>query len=131
MIACVDVAYRQSGRCSWVMNDVQVQRERTLTDGFGHPLWEPNTQAGQPDVILGYPVVVDNNAPSVATVAGAGGIVFGDFKTAMVVRQVDMAGTMRLTERYADYLQVGYIGYVRMDAQPNDLRAVVQFSSTT
>ena len=130
MIACVDVAYRQSGRCNWVMSDTQVQRERTLTDGFGHPLWEPNTQAGQPDVILGYPVVVDNNAPSVSTSTNtAGGVVFGDFKTAMVVRQVDMAGTMRLTERYADYLQVGYIGYVRMDAQPNDLRAVVQFSS--
>jgi HK97 family phage major capsid protein len=130
MIASVDVAYRQSGRCTWVMSDTQVQRERTLTDGFGHPLWEPNTQAGQPDVILGYPVTVDNNAPAVSTSTNtAGGIVFGDFKTAMVVRQVDMAGTMRLTERYADYLQVGYIGYVRMDAQPNDLRAVVQFSS--
>jgi HK97 family phage major capsid protein len=131
MIGAVDVAYRQSGRCTWVMNDTQVQLERTLTDGFGHPLWEPNTQAGQPDVILGYPVVVDNNSPNVATTsaATAGGITFGDFKTALVVRQVDMAGTMRLTERYADYLQVGYLGYVRMDAQPNDLRAVVQYET--
>lgn len=133
MIGAVDVAYRQSGRCVWVMNDAQVQLERTLTDGFGHPLWEPNTQAGQPDVILGYPVVVDNNSPSVTTTtsAVAGGVTFGDFKTAMVVRQVDMAGTMRLTERYADYLQVGYLGYVRMDSQPNDLRAVVQYETVS
>jgi HK97 family phage major capsid protein len=133
MIGAVDVAYRQSGRCCWVMNDTQVQLERTLTDGYGHPLWEPNTQAGQPDVILGYPVVVDNNSPSVSTAstAVAGGITFGDFKTALVVRQVDMAGTMRLTERYADYLQVGYLGYVRMDSQPNDLRAVVQYETNT
>jgi len=132
MIASVDVAYRSSGRCVFVMNDTQVQRERTLTDGFGHPLWEPNTQAGQPDVILGYPVVVDNNAPSVAastTSSIAGGVLFGDLKTPMVVRQVNMAGTMRLTERYADYLQVGYLGYVRMDAQPNDLRAVISLSN--
>jgi HK97 family phage major capsid protein len=130
MISQVDVAYRASGRCTFVMNDTTVQAERTLTDGFGHPLWEPNTQAGQPDVILGYPVTVDNNAPSISTTAStAGGIVFGDFKTAMVVRQVDMAGTMRLTERYADYLQVGYLGYVRMDSQPNDLRAVVEFAA--
>jgi HK97 family phage major capsid protein len=131
MIASVDVAYRASGRCVFVMNDQQVQRERTLTDGFGHPLWEPNTQAGQPDVILGYPVVVDNNSPSVSTsVSTSGGILFGDLKTALVVRQVDMAGTMRLTERYADYLQVGYLGYVRMDSQPNDLRAVVSFQTS-
>jgi len=130
MIGDVDVAYRQSGRCTWVMNDTQVQLERTLTDGFGHPLWEPNTQAGQPDVILGYPVTVDNNSPSVGTGVNIdGGVTFGDFKTAMVVRQVDMAGTMRLTERYADFLQVGYLGYVRMDSQPNDLRAVVQYQS--
>jgi HK97 family phage major capsid protein len=132
MIGAVDVAYRQSGRCTWVMNDTQVQLERTLTDGFGHPLWEPNTQAGQPDVILGYPVTVDNNSPSVSTASAGnvgGGITFGDFKTAMVVRQVNMAGTMRLTERYADYLQVGYLGYVRMDSQPNDLRAVVQYET--
>lgn len=131
MIGAVDVAYRQSGRCTWVMNDTQVQLERTLTDGFGHPLWQPNTQAGQPDTILGYPVTVDNNSPSVSTAAGAvaGGVTFGDFKTAMVVRQVNMAGTMRLTERYADFLQVGYLGYVRMDSQPNDLRAVVQYQT--
>jgi HK97 family phage major capsid protein len=132
MIGAVDVAYRQSGRCTWIMNDTQVQLQRTLTDGFGHPLWEPNTQAGQPDVILGYPVTVDNNSPSVSTASAGnvgGGITFGDIKTAMVVRQVDMAGTMRLTERYADYLQVGFLGYVRMDAQPNDLRAVVQYET--
>jgi hypothetical protein len=38
---------------------------------------------------------------------------------------------MRLTERYADYLQVGFLGYVRMDAQPNDLRAISVFATGT
>lgn len=130
MIAAVDPAYRVAGKCNFYMNDAQVQLERTLTDGFGHPLWEPNTQAGQPDTILGYPVVVDNNQGGISSVVStAGGVLFGDLKTAFVVRQVDMAGTMRLTERYADYLQVGYLGYVRMDSQPNDLRAVSCFST--
>jgi HK97 family phage major capsid protein len=132
MIAGVDPAYRVAGKCSFFMNDSTVQLERTLTDGFGHPLWVPNTQAGQPDTILGYPVVVDNNSPSISTTAStAGGVLFGDLKTAFVVRQVDMAGTMRLTERYADYLQVGFLGYVRMDAQPNDLRAISVFATGT
>jgi HK97 family phage major capsid protein len=131
MIAGVDPAYRVAGKCNWYMNDTQVQLERTLSDGFGHPMWEPNTQAGQPDVILGYPVVIDNNIASVnaTTTPTPGGIVFGDLKTAFVVRQVDMAGTMRLTERYADYLQVGYLSYVRMDSQPNDLRAISVFEN--
>jgi len=130
MIASVDSAYRAGGRCCFVMNDAQVQRERTLTDTQGHPLWQPNTQAGQQDTILGYPVHVDNNAPDVSTTANAvGGVVFGDLKTAMVVRQVNNAGSMRLTERYADFLQVGYLSYVRMDSQPNDLRAVVSYQT--
>lgn len=130
MIAGIDPAYRVAGKCNFFMNDAQVQLERQLTDGFGHPLWEPNTQAGQPDTILGYPVQVDNNSPSVSTgLSTAGGVLFGDMKTAMVVRQVDMAGTMRLDERYADFLQVGFLGYVRMDSQPNDLRAVVSYAS--
>lgn len=130
MIASVDAAYRAGGRCAFVMNDAQVQRERTLTDTQGHPLWQPNTQAGQQDTILGYPVVVDNNCPDVsATPSTGGGAVFGDLKTAMVVRQVNNAGSMRLTERYADFLQVGYLSYVRMDSQPNDLRAIVEYKS--
>lgn len=33
--------------------------------------------------------------------------------------------SMKLTERYADYLQVGYLGYLRADSRSNDLRAVV------
>jgi HK97 family phage major capsid protein len=132
MIAGVDPAYRVHGKCNFVMNDSTVQMERTLTDGFGHPLWQPNTMAGQPDIILGYPVVIDNNAPSISTTAStAGGIIFGDLKTAFVVRQVDMAGTMRLTERYADYLSVGFLGYVRMDSQPNDLRAISVYAGGT
>jgi hypothetical protein len=32
---------------------------------------------------------------------------------------------MRLTERYADYLHVGYLGYLRCDMRSNDLRAAV------
>jgi len=30
---------------------------------------------------------------------------------------------MRLTERYADYLQIGYLGYLRADMRSNDMRA--------
>lgn len=131
MISGVDPAYRIPSKCAFYMNDTQVQLQRQLTDGFGHPLWEPNTQAGQPDTILGYPVVIDNNSPSVSLNAStSGGIVFGDLKTAFIVRQVDMAGTMRLTERYADYLSVGYLGYVRMDSQPNDLRAISVYATS-
>ena len=81
-------------------------------------------------MLWGYPYVIDQNMPNISNVLGTvGGLWFGDFKRAMVVRQVNAAHAMRLTERYADYLQVGFIVFVRMDSQPNDMRAVVEYET--
>ncbi len=131
MVHSIDPAYRASGRATFVCNDTTLTNLRAMTDAYDHPLWQPNVQVGSDgDRLYGYPYLVDQNSPSVSSTGGtAGGLYFGDFQTAMVVRQVNMAGSMRLTERYADYLQVGYLGYVRMDSQPNDLRAVVEYES--
>lgn len=126
----VDPAYRRSGRCIFVCNDATGAMLRTVTDAYGHPLWQPSVQVGTPDMISGFPVLIDQNTSNVSTSAStAGGLLFGDFHTGVVVRQVNGAHTMRLTERYADYLQVGYLGYVRMDARSNDLRAVSYYST--
>jgi hypothetical protein len=51
---------------------------------------------------------LDVTHPSVATQVGA-----------------PQANMLRLTERYADYLQIGYIGYLRVDMRSNDLRTAV------
>jgi len=130
MIASVDPAYRKLGRSVFVCNDLTMAMLRTITDAYSHPLWSPNVAPGQPDTLYGYPVIVDQNTSAVSTSAStSGGLLFGDFNSAVVVRQVNQAGVMRLTERYADYLQVGFLGYVRMDARSNDLRAAVLYST--
>jgi HK97 family phage major capsid protein len=130
MIATVDPAYRNTGRCIFVANDITLAMLRSITDAYGHPLWSPAVAPGQPDTLYGYPVIVDQNTSGVSTSAStAGGLIFGDFKTAMIARQVNGATMMRLTERYADYLQVGYLGYIRMDARSNDLRAAALYST--
>ena len=130
MTAKVDPAYRASGRCTWVMNDNTQWKVRSITDSFGHPLWQPNVQVGGEDRVYGYPVLIDQNIGDISTVASTdGGMYFGDFETCMVVRQVNQAGVMRLDERYADFLQVGFLGFVRMDSRSNDLRAVSMYRS--
>ena len=130
MIATVDPAYRKAGRCVFICNDLTLAMLRSITDAYGHPLWSPAVAPGQPDTLYGYPVVVDQNTSAVSTVAStAGGLLFGDFSVAMVGRQVNGATMMRLTERYADYLQVGYLGYCRMDFRSNDLRAAAIYST--
>lgn len=130
MTAKVDPAYRASGRCTWVMNDTTLWNIRSITDTQGHPLWNPNVQVGADDRVYGYPVKIDQNAGNISTVASTvGGLLFGDFQTCMVVRQVNQASVMRLDERYADFLQVGFLGFVRMDSRANDLRAVTEYKS--
>jgi HK97 family phage major capsid protein len=130
MISTVDPAYRNSGRCLFVANDLTLAMLRQITDAYGHPLWSPAVAVGQPDTLYGFPVIVDQNTSAVSTNAStSGGLLFGDFKTALVGRQVNGASMMRLTERYADYLQVGYLGYCRMDVRSNDLRAAAIFST--
>lgn len=124
MITYVDPAYRAAGRCAWIASDVTLAQLRNVTDAYGHPLWQPSVVPGNPDMVLGYPVVLDQNVGTAASNA-VGGLLFGDFHTAMVVRQVNQAGTMRLTERYADFLQVGFLSYIRIDSRSNDLRAAV------
>ena len=124
MIQAVDPAYRALG-AKFYVSDAQLAGLRTVVDGYGRPLLQdPSKQGGNPS-LWGYDVVVDNGIPAL-TASTTGGPVFGYLESAMVMRTVqDQTTVMRLTERYADYLAVGYIGYYRMDIRSNDLRAAV------
>lgn len=118
-IHSVDPAYRPNAR--WVMNDSSLKAVRKLKDSQGRPLWEPSLQAGMPDMLLGYPVTVDQGVAVMA--ANAKSIGFGDVRQAFIVRQVSGGQVLRLAERFADALQVGYLGFLRLDAKPNDSAA--------
>lgn len=118
LVHSVDPAYRASSNCRFVMSDSALKMVRKLKDGNNLPLWQPSTQLGVPDTLLGYGVTIDNGVPVPA--ANAKSIGFGDVNAAYVVRQVSGGQMMRLEERYADYLQVGFFGFVRLDAKPDD-----------
>jgi HK97 family phage major capsid protein/HK97 family phage prohead protease len=68
--------YRNRG--TWAMNGTTLAAIRTLKDGNGNYLWQPSYQAGQPETILGRPVVELPDMGDVA--ANAFPIIFGDFK---------------------------------------------------
>lgn len=68
--------YRNSG--TWVMNGSTLAAIRTLKDGDGRYLWQPSYQVGQPETILGRPVVEAVDMPDVG--AGNEPVIFGDFK---------------------------------------------------
>lgn len=125
MIAQVDPAYRALG-AKFYMNDAQLLGLRGQVDSNGRPLinLSDGLTPGAPSGLWGYEIVVDQNIPNLsATFNTVGGPVFGHLASAMVLRTVTQSGLMRLSERYADLAQIGFIGYMRFDIKSNDLRA--------
>lgn len=68
--------YRNRG--TWGMNGTTLAAIRKLKDGAGNYLWQPSYMAGQPETILGRPVVEMIDMPDIA--ANAFPVIFGDFK---------------------------------------------------
>lgn len=70
--------YRGNG--TWLMNSRTLAAMRKLKDGQNNYLWQPSYQIGQPEQILGRPVIECPDMDDVG--AGTVPILFGDFATA-------------------------------------------------
>lgn len=106
----VNRAYRRNARL--MMNDATSKALAKLKDGDGNYLWQVSIATGKPDTIYGYPYTINDDMPDIAT--GAKTILFGDFSKYMI-RRVSGARVLRLAERYADYGQVAFLAFQRMD----------------
>lgn len=95
LVYSVNEDYRMNG-AQWLFRDATAGTIRKIKDANGQYLWQPSTQAGQPDRLLNYPVVTDPNVVAVGTSAKS--IAFGDFST-YYIRDV---GSVRL-ESSTDY----------------------------
>lgn len=118
----IDPAYRASGRCRFLFNDATLAVLRKLKDTQGRPLWLPVPTSGMPSTINGIEYTIDQGMASPG--ASTKSILFGDFQQAYIVRMVHDMQMVRLAERYAEMLQVGFFGFVRLDAKADDANAV-------
>jgi HK97 family phage major capsid protein len=110
MIHSVDPAYRDNAE--WMFNDDTLRVIRQLKDLQNRPLWQQDIALGARPTILGYPYNV-NQAMAVMA-ANAKSILFGDFSYYLIRDTLDLR-VLRLDERYADFLQVGFIAFTRTD----------------
>jgi HK97 family phage major capsid protein len=106
----------------FVLNDSMLKVIRKLKDSQLRPLWVPVPAPGFPPTINGWPYVIDQGMP--APGANNKTVLFGDINAGYIVRQVQGIQMVRLTERYADFLQVGFFGFSRLDAAPDDPNAI-------
>jgi HK97 family phage major capsid protein len=111
LIHSVDPMYRASASTAIMMNDSTLAAVRKLKDGNNNYLWQMgNYQAGVPQNILGYNVVVNQAMASLAT--GNKVMLFGDMSK-YYVRKVGGPSLFVARERFApDY---GILGYARFD----------------
>lgn len=86
--------YRNTGM--WAMNGTTLGVLRTLADTTGQKFWQPSLQAGQPEMILGRPVLEVVDMPDIA--ANAFPILYGDFSG---YRIVDRAAVSVLVDPYS------------------------------
>jgi HK97 family phage major capsid protein len=113
----VDPAYRVRPSARFMFNDQTLKVIRQLVDTASRPLWQPGISAGFgngfPSTILDKEYVINSDMPNMA--ASAYGVLFGDLSLYKLRRVAGGVTVMRLVERYADYLQVGFLAFVRFD----------------
>ena len=106
----VDPLYRRGAK--FMMHDQTLRYLKTLKDKYGRPLWVPGVAVNAPDEILGYGYSINNDMAQLGT--GHKVVAFGQLQKYMIRRVKELA-VMRLSERFADYGQVAFLGFARYD----------------
>lgn len=106
----VDPSYRNSPE--WMFNDTTLRDLKKKKDGEGRPLWQSGIAMGEPNTIDGNPYVVNQDMPGLTS--GNSPVAYGDFSL-YYIRDVLGIQILRLDERYADALQVGFLAFSRHD----------------
>jgi HK97 family phage major capsid protein len=116
LIHSVDPAYRTGPNVAFMMSDATLGYLKKLDFGTTDtvPLWMPSFRVGEPDRILGFGYVVNQDFPTIA--ASAKTIAFGDWSK-YIVRLVQDFSLIRLDERYADELSTGFVAFARVDGK--------------
>lgn len=94
--------YRQAS--SWLMNSNTAAVIAKMKDGQGNLIWRESLIVGQPSTLLGRPVELDENMPSVG--AGTTPIIFGSFKAGYIIN--DRQGMKTLRDPYTSKPYVSF-----------------------
>ena len=111
----VDREYRKLG-ASFMMHDGTMRALKQLSLGAADstPLWLPSLRDGEPDTLLGYPIVINNDMDTLATAKKV--VLFGYFKS-YVMRMVNGVFMQRLDERYAEQFLIAFLAWQRFDSR--------------
>jgi HK97 family phage major capsid protein len=85
-----------SAGASFLAKRTSIRNIRLIKDLNGQYIWQPSTQVGQPNTVLGYPILEADDMPIAS--AGALPIAFGNFKEGYQI--VDKQGFVTIRDPY-------------------------------
>ena len=105
---------------SWIMNSETTGVVSKLKDGDGKYLWQDSVIAGQPPLLMGYPVATCENMPNIS--ANSFSIAFGDFRSGYII--VDRTGVRLLRDPYTDKPYINFYTTKRVGGSLVDSLAI-------
>ncbi|GAA4641919.1 phage major capsid protein [Pontixanthobacter gangjinensis] len=118
LVHTMKAGHRQGA--SFVMNSSTLADVRKLKTADGAFLWQPGLVEGQPDRLLGYPVVEAEDMPDVA--AGAFPIAFGNFRHGYLI--AERSATQILRDPFTNKPFVHFYATKRVGGQVLDSAAI-------
>lgn len=125
LVDSIDPAYQVAGLKFQFAQTVR-RVVRKLKDTTGRPIWTPSYDEGMsaktPDLLLGYPVEINNHMPAPA--ANAKSISFGDHSKYMVRDAMELTMFRFEDSAYLKKGQVGFLAWARAGGNLTDTNAV-------
>ncbi|HEV2865933.1 MAG TPA: phage major capsid protein [Allosphingosinicella sp.] len=110
--------YRQGA--VFVMNSATASRIRKFKTADGAFLWQPGLVAGQPDTLLGYPVVEAEDMPDIA--ADSLSVAFGNFRAGYLI--AERTETQILRDPFTNKPFVHFYATKRIGGQVSNSEAI-------
>lgn len=112
LIYSLNRPYRKNAK--FIMHDSSLSVIRKLKDNNGAYMWQPSTQAGEPDKLMGYDILTSPYAPQIEK--GKSAIAFGDFSYYNIGDR-GVRAFQELKELFADNGMVGFVMKERVDGK--------------
>lgn len=126
MADSIDVAYLAEGDMKWMFGQSLRKVLRKIKDSQGRPIWTPGYEAGitqnTPDLLLGYPVVINNDMPTPA--ANAKSLAFGQLQKYLIRDTMEVTMFRFEDSAYMKLGQVGFLAWARSDGNLIDANGV-------
>lgn len=113
--AQIPTAYQ--GSAAWYMNPATFTAIRKLKYGDGKYLLQDNLTGATPFTLLGKPVYLSDNMPTIASAAKA--VLYGD-ASGLAVNIREEQNIQVLTERYATQHAIGVVAWMEFDSKVAD-----------